>query len=104
MVARIKKNDQVKVISGRDKNKKGSVIQVLPKKGVVLVKDVAIVTRHVKPRKAGEQGGIRKEESYIRLSKVMPICSACKQAVRTNTKVLEDGKKARMCNHCKEIF
>jgi large subunit ribosomal protein L24 len=104
MVARIKKNDLVRVISGKDKNKEGSVIRVLPKKGKVLVKDVAVVTRHVKPRKAGEQGGIRKEESYIRLSKVMPVCSACKKAARINTKLLEGGKRARMCNRCKEIF
>lgn len=104
MVARIKKNDLVRVITGKDKNKEGSVIQVLPKKGTVLVKDVAVVTRHVKPRKAGEQGGIRKEESYIRLSKVMPVCTACKKATRVNAKQLEGGKKARMCNRCKEIF
>lgn len=104
MIARVKKNDLVKVIAGKDKNKEGSVIQVLPKKGKVLVKDVAVVTRHVKPRKAGEQGGIRKEESYIRLSKVMPVCTACKKVARVGTKVLEDGKKARMCSRCKEIF
>lgn len=104
MVARIKKNDLVRVITGKDKNKEGSVIRVLPKKGKVLVKDVAIVTRHVKPRKAGEQGGIRKEEGYIRLSKVMPVCTACKKAVRVNTKLLESGKRARTCNRCKEIF
>ena len=104
MVARIKKNDLVRVVSGKDKNKEGSVIHVLPKKGKVLVKDVAIVTRHVKPRKSGEQGGIRKEESYLRLSKVMPVCSACKKAARINTKLLESGKRARMCNRCKEIF
>ncbi len=104
MVARIKKNDLVRVITGKDKNKEGSVIQVLPKKKKVLVKGVAMVTRHVKPRKAGEQGGIRKEESYILLSKVMPVCTACKKASRVNTKQLESGKNARMCNRCKEIF
>ena len=104
MVARIKKNDLVRVVSGKDKNKEGSVIQVLPKKNKVLVKDVAVVTRHVKPRKAGEQGGIRKEESYIRLSKVMPVCTACKKATRVNAKLLDSGKKARMCNRCSEIF
>ncbi len=104
MLARIKKNDQVKVITGKDKNKIGSVIKVLPKKSKALVKDVAIVTRHVKPRKAGEQGGIRKEESYISLSKIMPICSACKKATRVNTKLLESGKRARICNRCKETF
>jgi large subunit ribosomal protein L24 len=104
MVARIKKNDLVRVITGKDKNKEGSVIQVLPKKGKVLVKDVAVITRHVKPRKTGEPGGIRKEESYIRLSKVMPVCTACKKAARVSSKQLESGKRARMCSRCKEIF
>ncbi len=104
MVARIRKNDLVRVIAGKDKNKEGAVIHVLPKKGKVLVKDVAVITRHVKPRKTGDPGGIRKEESYIRLSKVMPVCSACKKAARVNTKLLESGKRARMCNRCKEIF
>lgn len=104
MVARVKKNDLVMVIAGKDKGKKGSVIQILPKKGKVLVEGVAVVTRHVKPRKAGEQGGIRKEESFVKTSKVMPVCSACQKPTRTNTKMLESGKRARMCNRCKEIF
>ena len=52
MVARIKKNDTVIVLSGKDKDKKGTVIEVLPKKGKVLVKDIALVTRHVKAQKA----------------------------------------------------
>ncbi len=104
MVARIKKNDTVMVIAGKDKGKKGSVIEVKRKKGTMLVKDIAIVTRHVKPRRAGEQGGIKKEESYIRESKVMPICTACKKPTRVASKLLETGKRARICARCKEIF
>ncbi len=104
MVARIKKNDVVMVMTGKDKGKKGPVIQISPKKQLLLIKDVAIVTRHVKPKKAGEQGGIRKEESFIKASKVMPICSACQKPTRTGSKLLETGKKARMCKRCKEIF
>lgn len=104
MLARIKKDDQVKVISGKDKGKTGAVIKILPKKKKALVKDVAMVTRHVKPKKAGEQGGIKREESYVSLDKLMPVCSACKKASRTNVKMLESGKRARTCNRCKEIF
>ena len=70
MVARIKKNDTVVVLSGKDKDKKGTVIEVLPKKGKVLVKDIALVTRHVKARKQGEVSGIKKEESYINASMI----------------------------------
>lgn len=104
MIARIKKNDTVVVISGKDKGKKGSVIQIKPKTSEVLVKDVGVVTRHVKPRRQGETGGIKKEEQFITLSKVMPICSACNKATRVGSKQLDSGKRARMCVKCKETF
>ncbi len=104
MVARIKKNDTVLVLSGKDKGKQGAVIKSAPKKGLILVKDVAIMTRHVKAKRAGEVGGIKKEEAYINAAKVMPICTACNKPTRVNVKMLETGKRARMCNRCKEIF
>ncbi len=104
MVARIKKNDTVKVISGRDKGKTGAVIQVNPQKGTALVEGVCLVTKHVKPRRTGEQGSIKKEESRIALSKIMPLCTACKKPSRISSKVLETGKKMRICNRCKETF
>jgi large subunit ribosomal protein L24 len=104
MVARIKKNDTVVVISGRDKGKKGTVLEVKRKKGAILAKDIAVVTRHVKPRRAGEQGGIKKGEAYIDESKVMPVCTACKKPTRVGSKMLDTGKRARVCVRCKEIF
>lgn len=104
MVARIRKNDTVQVITGKDKGKQGQVIQIKPKKDKVLVKDIAIVTRHVKAKRAGETGGIKKEESFIRVAKVMPVCTACKKATRVASKELETGKRARMCVKCKETF
>ncbi len=104
MVARIKKDDTVFVLTGRDKGKIGQVLKLKLKKEKVLVKDVAIITRHVKPNKQGEMGGIKKEESFIAMCKVMPICSACKKPTRVNTKMLETGKRARVCNRCQEIF
>lgn len=103
MVARVRKNDKVIILSGKDKGKQGSVIEILPKKGKVVVQDVAIITRHVKARKQGDVAGIKKEEGYINVSKVMPICSSCKKPCRTNTKLV-DNKNVRACNNCKEIF
>jgi len=73
MKARIKKGDMVYVLTGKDRGKKGSVIAILPKKGKVMVKDVALVTRHVKARKQGETSGIKKEERFIDISNVMPV-------------------------------
>jgi large subunit ribosomal protein L24 len=101
---RIKKNDKVMVISGKDKGKKSDVIAILPKKGKIMIKDVAVATRHVKARKQGEIPGIKKEESYIKLSNVMPICPSCSEPTRIGKKFLNDGKKVRVCGKCKEIM
>ncbi len=73
MKSRIKKGDSVYVLTGKDRGKKGSVIAILPKKGKVMVKDVAVVTRHVKAKKQGDTPGIRKEERFIDISNVMPV-------------------------------
>ena len=101
---RIKKNDKVAVVSGKDRGKEGVVIALLPKRGKVKVKGVGIVTRHVKARRQGETAGIKKEESFIFVSKVMPICPACKRACRVNTKELENSVKVRTCGRCKEVM
>ena len=102
MVARIKRNDIVQVISGKDKGKKGPVIKTLSKKNKVLIKDVAMVTRHVKPR-GNEKGGIKKEEGYINISNVMPVCTSCNKPTRVGSQLV-DNKRKRMCKRCKEVF
>lgn len=105
MLSRVRKNDLVSVISGRDKGKQGRVIVVDPKKGRALVKGVSLITKHKKPRRQGEKGGIIKEESYMSLAKIMPICSACKKACRVKITLLKDEKKrVRICHRCKEAF
>lgn len=104
MVARIKKDDTVIVLSGKDKGVQGSVIKVSPKKkGKLLVKGVAIATKHIKAR-GQEPGGIKKVECFVDPSRVMPICPACNNPCRVNSKTREDGKRVRMCNKCKESF
>jgi len=104
MMARVKKNDTVVVLAGKDRGKKGTVIALCFKKNKVMVKGVAIATRHAKARKQGETSSIKKEETFIALSNVMPMCSSCKTACRVNTKMLEQGMRARMCNNCQEVF
>lgn len=105
MLSRVKKDDLVRVISGKDKGKQGSVIALNNDLGKVLVKGVAIITKHVKARKSGEKSRIVKEEGYIPLSKVMPICASCKKTCRMQVKALEGGKgKIRICHRCKEAF
>lgn len=104
MLARIKKDDLVFVLSGKDKGKKGHVISIDSKNDRVLVKDVKVVTKHVKARKQGEKSRIAKEESYIPLCTVMPICPSCKKKCRVQVKLLDGNKKARVCHKCKEAF
>lgn len=103
MVARIKKNDKVCVVSGKDRGKEGVVLAVSPRDNKVMVKGVAIITRHVKPSK-DNAGGIKKEESFVLMSKVMPVCGSCNKACRVSAKSLESGNVVRVCNRCKETF
>lgn len=104
MVARIKKNDTVGVISGKNKGKVGVVIDILPKIGKVMVKGVNVVTKHAKARRSGENSGIKSVEAALPLEKVMPICPSCKKACRVQATTLDNGKLSRICNKCKENF
>jgi large subunit ribosomal protein L24 len=101
---RIKKNDQVYVITGKDRGKKGTVLAIDYKYNKVLVAGVAVVKRHKKPRKQGVPGEIRKEESYIDLSNVMPLCPKSQKPCRVSFKRLENGKKVRISQRSKEII
>ncbi len=105
MLRNIKKNDSVAVISGKDKGKVGSVIEVCPKKGKLRVKGVAIITKHTKPRRQGESGGIVKVESLIDLSNVMLMCTACNKPTRVGTKMsgADGDNKVRICRRCKQV-
>lgn len=103
MLSRIKKNDLVVIVSGKDKGKQGQVIEVDSSKNLVLVKGIGLITKHCKPRRQGDKGGIVTEESFISTSKVMPVCPSCKKGCRVRVKFLEDGaKKIRVCHHCKD--
>jgi len=73
MALRIKKNDLVVILTGKDRGKKGRIIEIMRKKDKVKVEGVAVVTKHVKARRAGETSGIRKEESFVHISNVMPV-------------------------------
>jgi len=101
---RIKKTDTVMVISGREQGKSGAVIEISTKKNAVKVKQIGLVSKHQKPRKMGQSGGIKKIESWIDLSKVMPICLSCKKVTRGHTNMLQSGIRVRTCGKCKEIF
>ena len=96
----IKKDNTVVVLSGKDKGKKGKVLSVDPKAGKVVVEKVNMVSRHTKPRKQGDQGGILKKEAPIYACKVQRLCPKCDKPTRPAHKVLPDGKKVRVCKKC----
>ena len=95
----VKKNDTVVVLSGKDKGKQGKVMSVDPKAGKVVVEKINMVSRHQKPRKQGEEGGIIQKEAPLYACKVMAVCPKCNKATRVAHKV-EGGKKVRVCKHC----
>ena len=95
----VKKNDTVVVLSGKDKGKKGKVLSVDPETRKVIVEGVSVASRHQKPRKQGEEGGIIKKETPIYACTVMTVCSKCDKATRVAHKIV-DGKKVRVCKHC----
>ena len=98
----IRKDDLVVVLSGKDKGKQGKVLEVMPKSGKVVVEKINVVSRHTKPRKQGEQGGILKKEAPIYACKVQVVCPRCGKPTRVGHKVLEDGTKERVCRKCGE--
>jgi len=100
----IKKDDIVMVISGKDKGKKGKVIQSYPREAKVLVENVNMVTKHQKPTQQMQQGGITQQEGKLEASNVLIYCAKCEKGVRTGHKFLNDGKKVRYCKKCNETF
>ena len=95
----VKTGDKVVVINGKDRGKQGKVMQVSPSEGKVIVEGVNIVSKHVKPRKMGEAGGIIKAESALYADKVQLFCEKCGKATRAAHKTV-DGKKVRVCVKC----
>lgn len=101
---KIRKNDTVLVIAGKDKGKRGKVRQAFPKKDRVTVDGVNMVKRHSRARGAARQAGIIELEAPLRASNVMLVCNKCNKPVRVGFRFLEDGRKARACRSCYEII
>lgn len=99
----VKSGDTVVILSGKDKDKKGKVLEVSPKESKVIIEGLNMVTKHVKPRKMGEPGGIVQAEAPMYASKVMLVCPKCGKGTRLAHKIDKD-KKMRLCKHCGETF
>ncbi len=99
MATGIRKNDEVQVLAGKDRGKRGRVVNVLPGKGRVMVEGVARITKHAHPTKKNPQGGIVHEEAFIDISNVALVCKQCGRATRIGHRI-QDGVKARVCRRC----
>jgi large subunit ribosomal protein L24 len=104
MAAKIKKGDRVVVLSGKDKGKHGEVIESMPKDGKVLVRGVNIATRHVKPSQADPQGGLKKVEAPLHVSKVALEDPKTGRPTRVGFRVEADGTKVRVAKRSGEVI
>ncbi|MDP3784846.1 MAG: 50S ribosomal protein L24 [bacterium] len=104
VVGRIKKSDQIFVISGKDRGREGKILKVYSKEGKVLVEGVNLRKRHKKASRAGEKGSIMQLAAPLDASKVMPKCPHCQKAARVGFKIAGSGSKLRFCRKCKGEF
>ena len=98
----VKTGDTVVVLSGKERGKKGKVMAVSPKEGKVIVEKINMVSKHMKPRRMGETGGIVKAEGAMYASKVQIVCPRYGKPTRLAHKIYEDGTKERICKKCGE--
>jgi large subunit ribosomal protein L24 len=102
---RLRKNDLVEVISGKDAGKKGKVLKVLPDRNRVIVQGVGFVKKHTRPNpQRNIKGGIAEREGPIHASNVMVVCAECNQRTRIGSKKLADGGKVRVCRKCEGVL
>ena len=98
---KVRKNDEVIVIRGKDKGKTGKVLKVNPEKRTVVVEKIKFAKEFIRRDQSKNiQGGIMEKEAPVHVSNIMLYCPECAQGVRARTKILEDGSKIRVCAKC----
>jgi large subunit ribosomal protein L24 len=101
---RIRKDDTVVIITGKDRGKRGKVRRAFPNEDRVVVEGLNMIKRHSRARRATRQAGIIELEAPIHVSDVMLICNKCGNPARVGFRLLDDGKKVRVCNSCREVI
>ena len=97
----VRRNDLVVVIAGKDRGKRGRVLRVLPERNRLIVEGVNIVKRHTRPNPARNiKGGIVEREASLHASNVQVVCPECGEPTRIGRRILEDGRKVRVCRKC----
>ena len=101
---KIRKNDNVVVIKGKDRGKTGKIRFVFPKKKIALVEGVNMIKKHTRAAQNVRQAGIIERESPVPSANLMLLCSHCHHPARISFRFLEDGNKVRFCNACGEVI
>ena len=101
---KLKKDDIVQVISGREKGKKGKILSLIPQENRVIVEKLNMFKRHMKGDGKTQQAGIVEREGKMNISNVALVCDKCGKGVRIKRKKLEDGKRVRVCVKCGEVM
>jgi large subunit ribosomal protein L24 len=101
---KIRKDDAVVIIAGKDRGKKGKVRRALPNEDKVIVEGLNMIKRHSRAGRGARQAGIIELEAPIHVSDVMLVCEKCGNPTRVGFRFLDDGKKVRICNSCREVI
>lgn len=101
---KIRKNDTVLVITGKDKGKTGKVRSAYPKHEHLLVEGINFIKKHTRATAQVRQAGIIEREETVSVSNVLLVCGKCNKATRISIRFLEGGKKVRVCHRCKEVI
>jgi large subunit ribosomal protein L24 len=101
---RLRKDDTVMVIAGKERGKTGKVLRVLADRDRVLIERLNMIKRHTKPRGVQQPGGIVEREASVHLSNVVPVCGRCNKPTRVGSRRLADGHAARVCRRCGELL
>jgi len=101
---KLKTNDKVKILTGKDKGKVSKILKIIPKKNRAIVEKVNIIKRHTKPSQTNKQGGIIEKEAPIHCSNLILICPKCLKPTRISKVFLENNDKRRCCKKCNETI
>ena len=104
MALRIRENDTIEVLTGKDRGRRGKVQRVMPRESRVMVEGMNMVKRHQRATDAARQGGIISKEMPLQISNVRLVCTHCNTGVRVGFQLLEDGRKVRVCRSCKQMI
>ena len=100
----IRRNDNVVVITGKDAGKRGRVLKVVPVKNRLIIEGVNLIKRHTKPNPGKNiKGGVVEREASLHASNVQLVCPECSKMTRVGHRILNDGRKVRICRKCEGV-